>query len=57
MDWIIILVQLLLAAAAIWYTIETRRLRFQNQDQMKLLKEQTRLSLAPYLVPDLSISR
>ena len=53
MDWLMILVQLVLAGAAIWYTFETRRLRQENQEQLKLLKEQTRLSLAPFLVPGL----
>lgn len=53
MDWIMIIVQLILAFTAIWYAFETRQLRLQNQGQLKLLKEQTRLSLVPYLVPGL----
>lgn len=54
MEWIAIIVQLALASVAIWYTIETRKLRIQNEAQMKLLREQTRLSLTPYLVPGIA---
>lgn len=53
MEWLLIVVQLLLAGAAVWYAIETRRLRIQNSAQMDLLKNQTRLSVAPYLIPGL----
>ena len=53
MEILTLLVQLALAGAAIWYTIETRKLRLQSEQQMGLLKNQTRLSVAPFLVPGL----
>jgi hypothetical protein len=45
------LIQATLAIAAVWYTVETRRLRKQNEAQMALLRTQMSLSIAPYLVP------
>jgi hypothetical protein len=49
MEWIAIFVNGALAVIALWYTIETRRLRLQNQDQLKLLSKQAMLSLVPYV--------
>src|SRR5205085_5512976 len=42
-DWIAFFIQLLLAIAAIWYTVETRRLRLQSKDQMNLMENQSKL--------------
>lgn len=44
------LVQLLLAGAAIWYAIETRKLRMQNQLQIDISKKQHFLTVAPFLL-------
>ena len=49
MGWISVLVNAALAVIALWYTVETRRLRLQNQNQLKLLTKQGMLSLVPYL--------
>lgn len=40
MVWAMFLVQLLLAVAALWYAMETRLVRQQNQEQLDLLREQ-----------------
>ncbi len=50
---IVLLAQLALVAAALWYTIETRKLRIQSESQMDMLRRQGRLSVAPFLVPGL----
>lgn len=44
-----IIVNGLLAVIALWYTVETRKLRLQNQEQLSLLMKQVRLSVAPYI--------
>ena len=44
------LVQLLLAGAAVWYAIETRRLRLQNRTQLNVAKKQHFLAVAPFLL-------
>jgi hypothetical protein len=49
MEWLSITVNGTLALIALWYTLETRKLRIQNQVQLELLAKQARLSLAPYL--------
>ncbi len=49
MELIAIISQISLALIAVWYTIETRKLRVQNQHQLKLLTKQVTLSLAPYI--------
>ena len=47
MQWFMAVLYIALACAALWYTIETRRLRLQNSAQMDLLRSQIRLSVAP----------
>lgn len=49
MEVIAITINGLLALIALWYTIETRKLRLQNQAQLNLLAKQVRAPLAPYL--------
>ncbi|WP_123658817.1 hypothetical protein [Salinisphaera japonica] len=51
MEVISLVVQIALAGAALWYTLETRRLRIQNSEEIKVLLNQGRVALAPFLVP------
>lgn len=51
METILLIVQTGLVFAAMWYSWETRKIRIQNLDEIHILMRQTRLSLAPYLVP------
>jgi len=53
-EWVSLGIQFFLAIAAILYTIETRRMRLQNEEQMRMLRAQTRRSIAPYLVPSIT---
>src|SRR2546425_8357404 len=43
--------QLVLAGVGLWYTIETRLQRLQMLEEMKILRHQTRVTIAPSLVP------
>lgn len=43
-------IQGILAVVGLWYTIETRKLRLQSENQSKTAIRQKRLSIAPYLV-------
>jgi hypothetical protein len=45
-----IVVNVVLAVIALVYTIETRKLRQQNQSQLDLLRKQARRAIAPYLL-------
>lgn len=45
-----IFVQLVLAVAAIWYSLETRSVRKQNDKMVNLEREQLRLSIVPDLL-------
>ncbi len=40
---------LILASAAIWYAVETRALRLQDYEHIKILQHQMKLKLAPFL--------
>lgn len=51
--WLPILVNVVLALLVIWYTLETRWLRKQNQEQLELLKQQGIKSLAPFILPSI----
>src|SRR2546421_18876 len=51
--WIPMVVNATLAALVVWYTLETRWLRQQNQEQLDLLKQQGIKSLAPFILPSL----
>lgn len=50
LEIIFTLVQLALVGAALWYTIETRKLRVLSESQMEMLRRQGRLFVAPLLV-------
>jgi|GEM_PF-6461552 len=51
MEVALFVIQGLLAGAAFWYSWETRKMRMQNELEVRILSKQSRLSLAPYLVP------
>lgn len=51
MEYAMFVVNLGVVVAAIWYSIETRKLRLQNLTEIRLLSNQGRLTLAPFLVP------
>ena len=51
MEIALFVVQLGVVVAAVWYTLETRKMRLQNLEEIRLLAKQGRLSLAPFLVP------
>jgi len=48
--WLGICVQVVLAVAAIWYSLETRCVRKQNEGMLELLSEEARISVAPDLI-------
>jgi len=50
-EYIILIVQVALLLAALWYSWETRKIRIQNLDEIRLIANQGRLALAPFLVP------
>ena len=51
MEIIILLVQVILAITAIWYSYETRQVRRQNQQQLEFLIKQNNISISPFLIP------
>jgi hypothetical protein len=51
MEMVSLTVQILLLLAALWYSYETRKLRIQNLQEVRLVANQGRLALAPYLIP------
>ncbi|MEA3642606.1 MAG: hypothetical protein VBE63_22075 [Lamprobacter sp.] len=51
LDIAAVLVQFALVATAAWYSYETRQLRLQNLEEIRLLKKQGLNALAPYLLP------
>src|SRR5438552_2098379 len=51
--WLPIIVNAVLAGFVLWYTLETRWLRRQNQEQLEFLKRQVRQSIAPFVIPSL----
>ena len=48
MDWSLI-VEILLLLVVVWYAIETQKLRRQSEGQLKVLRDQFRVALIPYL--------
>lgn len=55
-DYINMTIQATLAGVALWYTIETRKLRKHSESQLALSAQQARLAIAPFLVPGLQAS-